>query len=339
MNAVTTPTTTTTPLSDPLRASGHRRWTGWRSTAARDGTGLGWIRLDPPTPQPSPAVPVVLCNGIACSIDYWHAMVEPLRRSRPVVLWDYRGHGVSDVPADPSAVTVADVVDDLTVVLRAAGVGRAVLIGHSYGVQVALEAADRRPGRVAGLVAIAGSAGRPLPAGATRPPLGVLHLLRVLHEQLPEPADAVWRRWWRSPMMHLAVRAMGGTSVAAPSQVMQAYYEHVSTREVTVLLSMMHAMQDHDASAAAARLRVPLLALAGDADRLTSVPTMARFALAAPDGQLAVCHGATHTLPAERPGWVLDQVAPLLRDIDAADRGHAAHAADPVGIDRVPAVS
>jgi pimeloyl-ACP methyl ester carboxylesterase len=63
---------------------------------------------------------------------------------------------------------------------------------------------------------------------------------------------------------------------------------------------------------------VPLLALAGDADRLTSVPVMTRFALAARDGELAVCHGGTHTLPAEHPDWVLDHLEPLLARVDAA---------------------
>jgi pimeloyl-ACP methyl ester carboxylesterase len=64
-------------------------------------------------------------------------------------------------------------------------------------------------------------------------------------------------------------------------------------------------------------LQVPLLALAGDADRLTPLPVMTRLALDAPQGELAVCHGGTHTLPAEHPWWVLDQIRPLLRRVDA----------------------
>jgi pimeloyl-ACP methyl ester carboxylesterase len=247
-------------------------------------------------------------------------MARQLATDRPVVQWDYRGHGVSGVPTDPDAVTVEHVMEDLSAVMAAAQIRRAVLVGHSFGVQVVLEAARRWPERVAAIVAVAGSAGAPLPPSATRPPFGVLTMVERLNARLPQRTDEAWRAWWRSPLPHLAARALGGTSVAAPRQVMLAYYQHVSTRDISLLLPMMRAMQEHDASDVLPALRVPLLALAGDADRLTPLPVMTKLALGAPRGELAVCHGATHTLPAEHPDWVLEQIRPLLDQIDTAHR-------------------
>jgi pimeloyl-ACP methyl ester carboxylesterase len=92
-----------------------------------------------------------------------------------------------------------------------------------------------------------------------------------------------------------------------------------------MLLAMVRAMQGHDASDVVGGLQAPLLVLAGDADRLTPLPVMASLALAAPDGELAVCHGGTHTLPAERPDWVATQLRPLLVRIDAREAPPAAH--------------
>jgi pimeloyl-ACP methyl ester carboxylesterase len=289
---------------------------GWHHVDSRDGTPVGWLRTDPRAADAAGAVPVVLCNGIACSVDYWTTLARRLRRERPVVQWDYRGHGVSGRPADPDAVTIDHVMDDLDAVLRAAAVPRAVFIGHSFGVQVALEAARRAPERVAAVVAIAGSPGAPLPPRAARP----LTMVERLHQRMPSRADEAWRLWWTSPLLHLAARALGGTSLAAPRQVMLAYYEHVSTRDVPLLLAMMRTMQEHDASDVPALLDVPVLALAGDADGLTPLPVMAGVALDAPRGELAVCHGGTHTLPAERPDWVLEQLRPLLGRLDTAAR-------------------
>jgi pimeloyl-ACP methyl ester carboxylesterase len=259
---------------------------------------------------------LVLCNGIACSTGYWTTLAHEVRNERPVVQWDYRGHGVSGTPADHGAVTIDHIMGDFDAVLRAAGVTRAVVVGHSFGVQVALEAARRWPDRVAAVVAIAGAAGAPVPAGASRPTLGALAVVERLHARLPNRAAEAWRNWWRNPLTHLAARAVGGTSLAVPRQVMLGYYEHVSTRNVPLLLAMLRSMQEHDASDVVPALDVPLLALAGDTDRLTPLPIMTRLALAAPQGELAVCHGAAHTLPAEHPGWVLGQVRPLLDRID-----------------------
>jgi pimeloyl-ACP methyl ester carboxylesterase len=297
---------------------------GWRRTSGTDGTGIAW-RCDAPADAAS-GTPVVLCNGIACATDYWTELAADLATARPVVQWDYRGHGRSDGPSQPDATTVDDIVGDLAAVLDAAGIDRAVFAGHSFGVQVVLEAARRlAPARVAAVVAIAGAAGAPLPRSATRARIGPLELLSRAHHRRPKGAGDAWRAWWRSPVPHVLALAVGGTSTAAPPSVLTSYYEHVSTRDLGMLLAMVRAMQGHDASDVVGGLHAPLLVLAGDADRLTPLPVMASLALAAPDGELAVCHGGTHTLPAERPDWVATQLRPLLERIDAREARPAAH--------------
>jgi pimeloyl-ACP methyl ester carboxylesterase len=293
---------------------------GWSVVTSRDGTPIGWCRTGPAASSRPRRVPVVLCNGIACSTAYWTTLARRLRDERPVVEWDYRGHGVSGVPDDLDAVTMDDVMADLDAVLRAADAIPAVLVGHSFGVQVALEAARRWPERVAAIVAIAGSPGAPLPDRATRPTFGVLHAVERLRAHAPHRADEAWRAWWRSPLLHLVARAVGGTSATVPRDIMLSYYDHVSTRDIGLLLAMMRSMQHHDAGDVVPTLEVPLLALAGDADRLTPLPVMTRLALDAPYGELAVRHGGSHTLPAEHPAWVLDQMRPLLRRVDTAQR-------------------
>jgi len=65
-----------------------------------------------------------------------------------VVLVDRRGSGASTMP-DPGPVPVPRQVADIIGVLDAIGVGRAVLVGHSFGGVVALETAARHPDRVA----------------------------------------------------------------------------------------------------------------------------------------------------------------------------------------------
>jgi pimeloyl-ACP methyl ester carboxylesterase len=308
-----------TPIDPPDASAPEPAVAGdgvWRRARSADGTDIAWRRDAPAAPR-SGRLPVVLCNGIACSTDHWAGLVGLLAADRPVVQWDYRAHGRSAAPADPADVTVERTLADLDTVLAAAGVRRAVVVGHSFGVQVALEAARRRPDVVAGVAAVAGAAGTPLPRSATRPGVGALELAARAHERLPSHAEEVWRAWWTSPVIHLLARAVGGTSAAAPRDVMASYYEHVSSRDISVLLAMLGAMADHDASDVLPTLRVPLLAAAGDADRLTPLPVMSRMALAAPDGELAVCHGGTHTLPAEHPRWLATQLAGLLRRADA----------------------
>lgn len=292
----------------------------WQYTRSADGTRIAWRRDAPGSGLSRSQTPVVLCNGIACSTAYWTALASALARQRPVVQWDYRGHGRSGPPVRRDAVAVNDVVDDLRAVMAAAAIDDAVIAGHSYGVQVALEAARALPDRVAAVVAVAGAAGTPLSSVVTRSGIGPIDLLERAHATMPGRSGVAWRAWWRSPWIGLLARALGGTSTRVPADVMAAYYHHVAERDVGVLTAMLRAMADHDAFDVVRSLTVPLLVLAGDADRLTTLPVMSRMALAAPEGELVVCHGATHTLPAEQPEWVAGQLRPLLARIDGRRR-------------------
>ena len=105
--------------------------------------------------------PVLLCDGIGCDGYVWRYLRADLA-DRFGLHPHYRGHGRTAPPRDPARVTIEDLADDVACVLDDALVDRAVLIGHSMGVQVALETYRRHPRRVAGLVLVCGAASHPL---------------------------------------------------------------------------------------------------------------------------------------------------------------------------------
>jgi pimeloyl-ACP methyl ester carboxylesterase len=287
----------------------------WLHTDSVDGTRIAWTLSQAASMDPYHRTPVMLCNGIACSDAYWFGVVPELLKTRGVVRWDYRGHGRSDNPVDRAAVGVDACVDDLESVLEAADLPRVVLVGHSFGVQVVLEAAHRFPERFPAVVCIAGSASRPLSRGQDRAAgENVLLALRRFLHNTPRLASRTWDSVWDSSAVGLIARLVGGTTSAVPHEIMNAYFAHVRDRDPQLLLDMMSAMQEHDAEAAVLALTVPLLVLAGDRDRLTPLSVLTEMALAAPKGELAVGHGAAHTLPAERPEWVAREILRFLDD-------------------------
>jgi pimeloyl-ACP methyl ester carboxylesterase len=284
---------------------------GWHRLRSFDGTAIAWREDGSETQR----LPVVLCNGIACSDEYWRHIVAPLSADRRIVRWDYRAHGRSGAPADPQQVTVSAVVQDLEAVLSAAGVQQAVLVGHSFGVQVALEAVRSLRERAAGLVVITGAPGAPLPA---MPAVLGVHLAAALNAAAPSLFRKVWQRAWRSPSAYWMARALGATTRNAPRQTMDAYFAHVGRLDPSSLLHMLSGMQAHSAADVLDGLTVPLLAIAGDADPLTGVRTMRQMTLRAPDAELAVVAGGSHTLPAEQPAAVLGAITPFLARVDTA---------------------
>jgi pimeloyl-ACP methyl ester carboxylesterase len=101
-------------------------------------------------------LPVLLSCGLCTTHENWRPQVAPLVAAGfRVVLWDYRGHGRSGVPADPSAYSIDHVVDDLGRVLEWAAPGTpAVVGGLSFGGLASLHFALRHPERVRGLLLV-----------------------------------------------------------------------------------------------------------------------------------------------------------------------------------------
>ena len=95
---------------------------------------------------------LVFVHCWACDRTFWREQVEPLSKKYRVVTVDLGGHGASG--ADRPKWTVAGLGGDVEAVVLALKLDRVVLVGHSMGGPVALDAARRMPGRVAGVVAV-----------------------------------------------------------------------------------------------------------------------------------------------------------------------------------------
>jgi len=98
--------------------------------------------------QGSPAV--VLVHGWSCDRSYWKEQVDYLAPQYQLVLIDLAGHGESGLGRKD--YTMASFGADVAAVVDRLGLKGVVLVGHSMGSDVIVEAAKRLPGKVAGLV-------------------------------------------------------------------------------------------------------------------------------------------------------------------------------------------
>lgn len=93
---------------------------------------------------------LVLVHGWSCDRGYWLAQLEPLSREFLVVAVDLAGHGESD--SGRREWSIAAFGDDVASVVQHLALEQVVLVGHSMGGDVILEAARRLAGLVDALV-------------------------------------------------------------------------------------------------------------------------------------------------------------------------------------------
>jgi len=98
---------------------------------------------------------LVFVHGFGCSRSDWTAQLAHFAGAHDCVACDLRAHGESPGRAEDCSIETYGA--DVAALLAALDLAPAVLIGHSMGCRVVLQAALDAPERVAGLVLIDGS--------------------------------------------------------------------------------------------------------------------------------------------------------------------------------------
>jgi len=280
--------------------------------APADGTPL-FYSVDPPTEGTPVDPPVALCDGIGCDGYVWRYLAPSIGRRRRVIHWHYPGHGRTPAPRDSERVAIADLADDLAAILDDAGDDRAVLIGHSMGVQVALETYRRHPERVAGLVLMCGAPGTPLNTfkGSA---LGakLLPLLRYTVERAPGLFNGLWRSAMPTDLSHWISERVEINGQLLEKSDFRPYLEGLARVDISLFLAMLTRAQEHEAMALLPTVTVPTLIIAGDRDGFTPASLSHHMHEQIPGAELLLIEGGSHTAPLERPHLVDETVLDFL---------------------------
>jgi pimeloyl-ACP methyl ester carboxylesterase len=252
--------------------------------------------------------PVLLCDGIGCDGYVWRYLRDDLG-DRFALHPHYRGHGRTAAPRDATRITIEDLADDVACVLDDALVDQAVLIGHSMGVQVALETYRRHASRISGLILI---------CGAPSHPLRTFRGSATLEELLP-----TIQRWiLRAPgVINKVTRALLPTrlsfEVASRLEIRRElvdptdfmpYLQGMARIDARLFVAMLSAAGQHSADDLLPAVSVPTLVIAGGRDGFTPPERSRDMAAAIPDAELLELPNASHTAPIELPNLVDDRI-------------------------------
>lgn len=210
---------------------------------------------------------IVLIHGLSGSSRWWARNAPELADGYRVVIPDLVGFGRSARPALrlPGIPAAADLLADW---MGTRGLGRAHVIGHSMGGQVAIHLASEHPERVKRLVLVDA-------AGIPRA-LTALALARLAAEASP-----LWR--WGDPRF-LPVIARDALT-AGPR---------------TLLRSLMQIMKD-DVRPLLPRIEAPTLIIWGEYDSLVPLSHAGEMRKMIPDARIAVLRSASHNPMVDRP--------------------------------------
>jgi len=209
--------------------------------------------------------------------------LEPFFDAWRVLLPDTRGHGLSSKFERAEDYTYPRKAEDVLLWLDALGIERAVWGGASMGAALSLWCAIHVPQRVRAVVSISGPPYTPLPED---------------------------RAWWRAhrPLVEAGkfaeyfdanVRLRSGAEALARFKARPERYagtiERLRDHSIASLLALLDETYARDEWLAdCARIRCPVLVIAGSQDHFPTVAMSRRVADTIPGAQLAVIEGGGH---------------------------------------------
>ncbi len=124
----------------------RREATGRSGRVEVDGVGLHHLEYGDGDPV------IVVLPGITSPAITWEFVADRLAGSARIVIPDIRGRGLSDAP--PAGYALTDYVADAIGLIRALGLQRPAVLGHSMGARIAAALGAAWPGEVGPLIIV-----------------------------------------------------------------------------------------------------------------------------------------------------------------------------------------
>src|SRR5271157_2261706 len=183
---------------------------------------------------------VVLIHCWMCDSGIWDNVVPDLSRTHRVITLDLPGHGKSG--KDRKVWSIAAFGEDVRTVVATMHLDHVILVGHSMGGPVMLEAARLMPGKVIGMV-------------------GVDTLINADMKNDPKEIDA-WMAKMKADFVGQTkqlVHAIAGKS--SDPAVIDRVAEKMSSGDPAIGLALMDSLQHYDVKAGMQAARAPMVGI------------------------------------------------------------------------------
>lgn len=245
---------------------------------------------------------IVFSNSLGTDFRIWRDVVVRLAGDFPIITYDKRGHGLSDLGQVPYSID--DHVLDLAALLDRLDVKDAVICGLSVGGMIAQGLAAKRADLVKALV-LCDTAHR----------IGTAEMWNARIESVEAKgieslADGVMERWFTPAFRRPENSAYHG-------------YRNMLTRQSGVgYAATCAALRDADLTESTRRIRVPTLCVVGDQDGSTPPDVVLSMAKLIPGARYEVIEDAGHIPCVEQPEILAGMIRAFIATLPAGDEPH-----------------
>lgn len=231
---------------------------------------------------------VVFINSLGTDFRIWLPLIDELTANWSILLYDKRGHGLSDRGKTP--YTIEEHADDLIGLCRHVGIKKAVFVGLSVGGLIVQALYARKPELVRKIV-LSNTAHK---IGTAE--MWATRIAAVEKDGIEALADGVLERWFTPDF-----RARRKTDLAG--------YRNMLVRQDAIsYAATCGAIRDADFTETVSGIKVPVLCIGGDKDGATPPDLIKSTASMIPGARVEIIDSCGHIPCVEQP----EELAELL---------------------------
>lgn len=208
--------------------------------------------------------------GLLCSNDHWQYQLSFFDDHEfNILMHDYRAHADSSGDENIEHCTFKNINSDLKELIQFLGFKKNIMIGHSMGVNIALEFAKNNPNLTQGMILISGTV---LPPQNVMFDSNLMETILTYFKKFKEIFPNIQEETWKNAFMFAPFRKLvhkGGFNTNKVSEnFVHLYMKKIGENHSDMFLKLMEEMKNHDIINHLKSIDIPTLIIGGDQDKV-----------------------------------------------------------------------
>lgn len=259
----------------------------------------------------NPKKPILVFNyGLVCSNHHWKFQTEFFdHKGYQILIHDYRGHFQSTGANDVKKITFPQMAKDVADLCEFLGIQKAIMLGHSMGVNICLQLAKDYPALVSHMVLISGTFINVKDVMFDSNLMEFIAPVASLGlEKYPDIFKRVWSTSGMNPLIREIIHTTGFNRGKVSKEFIEIYLNRVGQLGADVFFQLFNEMTKQNITGSLEQMKMPTLVMGGHNDNV--IPNHVQHTLASllPNSETYFLKGGSHVPQADYPHMVNERI-------------------------------
>jgi non-heme chloroperoxidase len=258
-----------------------------------------------------PSRPILVFNyGLVCSNYHWKFQTEYFdQKGYQILIHDYRGHFQSTGAHDIKKITFPQMAKDVADLCSHLGIPKALMLGHSMGVNISLQLAKDYPALVSGMVLISGTFINVKDVMFDTNLMEFIAPMAALGlEKYPEVFKKIWTTGGMNPIFREIIHTTGFNRAKVSKEFIEIYLNRVGQLGADVFFQLFNEMTKQNIAGSLSKMTMPSLVIGGHKDNVIPNHLQRTLASLLPNSETYFLKEGSHVPQADYPDFINERI-------------------------------